>query len=399
MDVYQVIKKKSAAYFDQMVKHRRHLHQFPELSFQEFETTKYIESILNSLDIPVEKPMETGCIGVLKGDIESNKVVALRADIDALPMDEEGEHKKDFISQNPGVAHCCGHDIHTANLLGSAAILSDLRSQIEGTVLLVFQAGEERIPGGGRLLCETGFLQEYGVQAIYGLHTNPNYKPGEIGVRNSAFMARPDEFDIEIIGTGGHAAAPHETVDPIVIGSQLITAIQTVVSRNVDPNDPAVVTVGRMEGGSAHNIIPERVNIYGTIRTFSEDLSRLISNRLQQLTQSICESMGAKGTFQLNEGYPAVINTEWCVDSLRKAASQIIDERHIVEMDKPIMAGEDFAFYQKEFPGTFFFLGCGSKESGSVYSWHHPKYNVDEECLKTGSAVMASAALQPVATE
>lgn len=396
MSIHSKIKKKSEQYFSEMVNHRRFLHQYPELSFKEYKTTKYIESVLQSLEIPIDNPAETGCIGVLEGGKKSDKVVALRADIDALPIDEEGEHKQEFISQNQGVAHCCGHDIHTANLLGVSQILSDLREQIEGTVLLVFQAAEEKLPGGGRQLCNTGYLQNKGVQAIYGLHTNPDLTPGQIAIRKGPFMARPDEFEIEIVGTGGHAAAPHQAVDPIVIASQVVLAIQTIVSRNIDPNDPAVVTVGKLEGGSAHNIIPEKAKMYGTIRTFSEELSQHISNRIEQLATHISQSMGGSCNYALNEGYPAVINTDWCVEKLEAAATEVLQPETVKTLEKPIMAGEDFAFYQQHFPGSFFFLGSGGEEVGAVYPWHHPKYNANEECLKTGAALMASVAFQPV---
>jgi len=397
MNLNKIIKEKSDTYFDEMVRHRRHLHQFPELSYKEFETTKYIEETLKALNILIEKPLETGCVGILEGGKKSDKVIALRADIDALPIVEEGPAKKEFISQNEGVAHCCGHDVHTANLLGSAQILSDIRDEIEGTVLLVFQPAEEKLPGGGRLLCETGFLQKHNVQAIYGLHTNPNYRAGQIAVRKGPFMARPDEFEIEIIGVGGHAAAPHEAVDPILIASHLITAIQSIISRNIDPNEPAVVTVGRLEGGSAHNIIPEKVQIWGTIRSFSAETSALISNRIEELAHSISQGMGGGCEYVLNQGYPAVINTDWCVDTLKKAGTHVMEKDAIIDLETPIMAGEDFAFYQQYFPGTFFFLGSGSEEAEAVYPWHHPRYNADEQCLKTGAAMLSSVALQPVA--
>ena len=396
MSLYTEIRKKSEHYFSEMVNHRRFLHQYPELSFKEYKTTKYIESVLQSLEIPIDNPAETGCVGVLKGGKESDKVVALRADIDALPINEEGEHKKAYISQNQGVAHCCGHDIHTANLLGASQILSDMKEHIEGTVLLVFQAAEEKLPGGGRKLCETGYLQDKGVQAIYGLHTNPDLKPGEIAIRKGPFMARPDEFEIELVGKGGHAAAPHQAIDPIVIASQVVLGIQTIVSRNVDPNEPAVVTVGKFEGGSAHNIIPENAKIYGTIRTFSEELSKHISNRIEALATNISKSMGGSCTYKLNQGYPAVINTDWCVDKLEAAAEDVMETGSVKTLEKPIMAGEDFAFYQQHFPGTFFFLGSGGEEVGAVYPWHHPKYNANEECLKTGASLMASVAFQPI---
>lgn len=380
--------------YDEMISIRRHLHRNPEISYQEYETTKFIKKQLDELGIPHESPLETGCVGILQGGRESDRVIALRADIDALAMDEEGDHKKDFASENPGAAHCCGHDAHTANLLGTARILSELKNEIEGKVLLIFQPGEEKLPGGGRLLCETGFLQKQGVQHIYGLHTSPEIEPGKIGIKTGELMAAPDEFEIEIIGKGGHAAKPHEATDPIVIAAQFINAVQSIVSRSVDPTEKAVVTVGKVTGGTAHNIIPEKVNLLGTVRTFSEDTAELIKNRLESILKGITQAHQATYTFVFNKGYPAVLNSEAETNTVVNTSKNLLGEASVQMLDRPIMAGEDFAFYQKEFPGAFFFLGSGSEEAGSKYTWHHPGYNVDERCFKTGAAVMAGLALK-----
>jgi len=379
-----------------MVGIRRHLHRNPELSYREFETTEYIIERLKELDISIERPLKTGCIGVLEGGRKSDRVIALRADIDALAIQEEGEHKEDFLSQNPGIAHCCGHDGHTANLLGTAKILSGLRSEIEGTVLLIFQPGEEKLPGGGRMLCETGYLQDKGVDVIYGLHTSPDYKPGTIATRKGPLMARPDEFKIEIRGTGGHAASPHLTVDPIVLAARIVNDIQTIVSRVINPTEPAVVTVGKITGGTTHNIIPGKVEMLGTVRTFSQETADIIKNKIEAIVKGVTESAGAAYSFDFDYGYPAVINTDWSTEVVMETAKELLGNDSVVVREDPIMAGEDFAFYQQHFPGTFFFLGSGSEVSGSTYSWHHPQYNIDEECFKTGSALMASLVFQPI---
>lgn len=388
------IQDKAKAYHEDVVAIRRHLHRNPELSFQEFETTEFIIEMLRELGISVDRPLETGCVGIIEGGQFSDRVVALRADIDALPITEAGEHKKDFLSNNEGVAHCCGHDSHTANMLGVAKILTDLREEIKGTVLLIFQPGEEKLPGGGRLLCETGYLQEKGVDVIYGLHSNPNLEPGTIALRKGPLMARPDEFKIEIIGQGGHAASPHQTVDPIVMASQVVNQIQTIVSRNVNPAEPAVVTIGRISGGSAHNIIPEKVEMIGTVRTFGQQTADMIKNRIEAIVKGVTEASGGDYTFDFDYGYPAVINTDWATDLVIDAASDLLGKENVKLMDDPIMAGEDFAFYQQYFPGVFFFLGSGREATGSTYSWHHPKYNIDEECFATGTALMASLVFQ-----
>ncbi|MDX1636877.1 MAG: amidohydrolase [Balneolaceae bacterium] len=381
--------------FEQMVEIRRHLHRHPEVSYKELETTQYIVEQLQDLGIPVDRPLDTGCVGVLEGD-DSDRVVALRADIDALAIREEGDHKQEFLSENEGVAHCCGHDCHTANLLGTARILSELRDQIEGTVLLIFQPAEEKLPGGGRLLCETGYLQEKEVDIIYGLHSSPFLKPGQIGIKKGPLMARPDEFNIEIIGKGGHAASPHETVDPVVLASQAVTAIQTIASRNIDPSEPVVITIGKIAGGTAHNIIPEKVEMIGTIRTFSEQTAKFISERIEKIVSGITSSADATYRYTFDPGYPAVDNTGWATDIVIDTASRLLGREQVKILEKPIMAGEDFAFYQQHFPGVFFFLGSGSEETGSVYPWHHPKYNVDERCFRTGAALMASLVFQPI---
>lgn len=390
------IQDKAKAYQEEVVAIRRYLHQNPELSYQEHETTEFIIDKLAELGIKVDRPLDTGCVGIIEGGKKSDRVIALRADIDALPITEEGEHKEEFISENEGVAHCCGHDAHTANLLGTAKILTDLQNEIEGTVLLVFQPAEEKLPGGGRLLCETGYLQDKGVDVIYGLHTNPHMEPGQIATRKGPLMARPDEFKLEIIGQGGHAASPHEAVDPVVMASQVVNQIQTIVSRNVNPTEPAVVTVGKISGGSAHNIIPEKVEMLGTVRTFDQATADMIKDRIGAIVKGVTEAAGGDFTYDFDYGYPAVINTDWATDIVIDSASELLGEENVVQLEDPIMAGEDFAFYQQHFPGVFFFLGSGREESSSTYSWHHPKYNVDEECFVTGTALMASLVFQPI---
>ncbi|MGB0346229.1 MAG: M20 metallopeptidase family protein [Balneolaceae bacterium] len=380
-------------YVPYMIETRRYLHQYPEVSYQEFETTKFIKKELDSMGISYESPLETGCIGILKGGKPSDRVIALRADIDALAMDEEGDAKAEFMSKNEAAAHCCGHDAHTANLLGAAKILKDLKEEIEGTVLLVFQPGEEKLPGGGRLLCETGFLQSQNVEAIYGLHTDPLLAPGEIATKVGPLMGAPDEFEIEIIGKGGHAARPHEAVDPIVLASQFITSVQTIVSRNIDPTDSAVVTIGKIEGGTAHNIIPESVRLLGTVRTLSKSNADLIANRLESLLKGITESAGGTYTFEFNRGYPVVKNTKAETDRILTNMHSLFGADSAKELEKPIMAGEDFAFYQEHFPGAFFFAGSGSPEAESQYVWHHPRYNIDERFFNYAAPLMASIVL------
>lgn len=391
-DTLTSLRAKAEKHFDYMVEVRRHLHKNPEISYLEYNTTLFIENELKKLSIPTHKPLDTGCIGIIEGR-KSDRVIALRADIDALAMFEEGEAKKEFISEKPGVAHCCGHDAHTANMLGAAKILKDVQDKIEGKVLLIFQPGEEKLPGGGRLLTESGFLQKQGVTEIYGLHMNPNYETGKIAVKPGPLMARPDEFEIEIYGNGGHAAAPHETIDPVVLTAQVINQFQTIVSRNIDPTEPAVVTIGRVQAGSTYNVIPGKAEMVGTVRTFSSETAQFIKSKMEAILKGVVEGAGGTYLFRFNEGYPAVNNEENCTRKLINTSRELLGEDRMVELNKPIMAGEDFAFYQQEFPGAFFFLGSKSEEADSGWSWHHPKYNIDEKAFLTGSALMAGLAI------
>lgn len=391
-DLKKAIREKVKDHFDYMVQTRRYLHKNPEVSFREYDTTEYIVHELKKLGIRAERPLDTGCIGVIEGK-KSDRSIALRADIDALAMEEEGDHKKEFMSERPGAAHCCGHDAHTANLLGAASVLTDLQDQIEGKIVLVFQPAEEKLPGGAKVMLDSGILQKHGVQKIFGLHTYPFLEPGQIGTKPGQFMAGTNEFEIDIIGKGGHAAAPHQAVDPIVMAANIITQFQTVVSRCVDPAEPAVVTVGKITGGSAHNVIPEKVSIIGTVRTFSDDVTKAIHDRMEAIVKGVTESMGGsyKANFEL--GYPPVLNDEESAKFLADTARQLLGNKNVHELEKPVMAGEDFAFYQKEIPGAFFYLGSGSDEANSKWSWHHPRYNVDEKCFLAGAALMAGIAL------
>jgi amidohydrolase len=378
--------------FPKVVEIRRHLHRNPELSYEEHKTTELIVRELESLGFAVECPLQTGCIGVLMGGIESDRVMAFRADIDALPIMESGEHKSKFLSQVPGVSHCCGHDVHTANLLGTAHILSALKDKIEGKIVLIFQPGEEKPPGGGKLMMQSGVLQKHGVQVIYGLHTYPFAEPGTVSVIKGPMMARPDEFTLIVKGKGGHAAIPQKAIDPIVLSSQIVTVLQSIITRSVNPLEPAVLTIGKIEGGTAHNVIPESVTMLGTIRTFSKELTMHISNQIEKVAKGLAEAAGAEIEYHFSEGYPAVINTPWAVDKIIDAASEMKDVE-ILQLPEPIMAGEDFSFYLEEIPGSYMYLGSGSKESGSdQYNWHHPLYNVDERSMLTGMKLFSALA-------
>lgn len=392
--MHEKIKQTAEKYIQEAIETRKYLHQHPEVSYKEYKTTEFIVSELEKLGMKVERPLETGCIGILEGAKESQRVIALRADIDALPMTEEGEHKADFLSKNEGVAHCCGHDAHTANLLATAKVLNDLKDEIEGKILFVFQPGEETLPGGGRLLVESGFLHQHDINAIYGLHTSPMHKPGTIATKSGPLMGATDEFEAEIIGKGGHAARAHEAIDPIVLTAQFVNAVQTIASRSVDPTEAVVVTIGRIEGGTAHNIIPEKVKVWGTVRTLSTETADLVQKRLGMLLKGITESGGGSYKLDYRKGYPPVINTNREASNVLESMGELFGKINAIEMPRPVMAGEDFAFYQQEFPGCFYFVGSGSEDSGSKYPWHHAKYNVDDRFFDVAIPLMATLAMQ-----
>jgi amidohydrolase len=388
--IIRKIIEQSGIFYPEMVKNRRHLHRNPELSFTEYETTRFIKEKLARLGYEIHSPTPTGCVAFMKGGIESSKVTALRADIDALPIREEGEVKKEFISVKPGISHCCGHDLHTANLLGTAAILAGNKELIPGTVVLIFQPGEEKLPGGASLICESGILDELGVQEIYGLHTDPNLDPGKIGIRHGRLMAKPDEFSVKVTGKGGHAASPHNCIDPVVILSQIVVQLQTIVSRNINPADQAVITIGKIEAGTAHNIIPAEGSLYGTVRTFMDETAEVIRRRIETIVTHTALSYGAVAEFVYESGYPAVINYPEQSGKVIGIATSLFGPDAVRLMPEPYMAGEDFSYYLQKIKGAFFFLGSGSTRADSHHAWHHPRYNVDEKCLITGSALFAS---------
>lgn len=387
-------KAEAQLHFDQMVEYRRHLHKNPEISYKEFETTRFIIQTLEKLNCRIEQPLETGCIAIFEGPNSNGECIALRADIDALQMEEYGEAKTDFLSTKEMAAHCCGHDAHTANLLGAAHIIHKHLDKLPHKVVLVFQPGEEKLPGGGRLLTEEGSLTRHGVQRIYGLHTYPHADPGTVLTRPNECMARPDEFEVTFIGKGGHAAAPHRTVDTIAMASQFVNTLQSVVSRNTDPTEYAVITVGSLHAGHTYNVIPEKAEIKGTIRSFSEQTAKLLSKRAQEVAEGIAQTYGGQALFRYKPGYPAVMNDPETTEHFFDLAKEVLGEQGVALQAKPIMAGEDFAFYQQQFPGTFFFLGSGSEACDARWDWHHPQYNVDEKALLTGAAMMSALAFR-----
>ncbi|GAA0376811.1 M20 family metallopeptidase [Bacillus horti] len=372
--------------YPEMVDFRRDLHMYPELSFTEVDTPNKIASYLTALGLEVKTGVGgRGVVGYLKGG-KPGKTVALRADFDALPIQDEKDVP--YKSKVPGVMHACGHDIHTAALLGVAKVLSEHRESIEGNVVFIHQFAEELAPGGAKPMIEDGCLE--GVDVIYGAHVWSACPVGEVEVKEGFTMAASDAFDIDIQGKGGHGATPHLTVDSIVVASQLVLNIQQIVSRKVDPLKPAVVTVGSLNSGIAFNVIPDKAKLTGTVRTFDDDVRDLIEKELEHITKKTCEQAGASADFTYKRGYPAVWNHPEETDRVERLAQSIVGEKN-VRRRTAIMGGEDFAYYLQHVPGTFFFVGGGNAEIDAVYPHHHPMFNVDEKSmLVTGKCFLAS---------
>ncbi|WP_342439768.1 M20 family metallopeptidase [Paenibacillus sp. FSL L8-0436] len=372
----------------EMVKWRRHLHRHPELSYQEKETSAYVAARLAEFGIEVRRSgAGYGLTGILKG-MRPGKTVVLRADMDALNITEE--NSSEYASQNSGVMHACGHDGHTAMLLAAASYYSTRREEITGELRFLFQPAEEICPGGAQGMIAEGVLE--GADAIYGLHLWTPLPLGTIGSAPGPLMASADEFFIDITGKGGHGGMPHRTIDSIVAGAALVTALQSIVSRSVDPLCPAVVSVGTIQGGSAQNIIAERCRITGTVRAFDEETRYLIRQRIEELTASIAAAYGAESKIDYLMGYPPLVNHEAEFNRFFRMAPEALgDSADVILMEK-LMPAEDFSYYVKEIPGCFIFVGAGNPDKGVVYPHHHSKFDFDEEAMLHGAKLLVAMA-------
>lgn len=370
---------------EKIVEWRRDFHRHPEVAFQEERTSSVIKKFLESLDIPVTVSAKTGLRGVLEGK-PGGKTVALRADIDALPLKEEGD--KEYISKNSEAAHCCGHDGHMAILMGAVQVLAQRKHSLEGNVVFLFQPSEERIPGGAKSMIEEGAME--GVDAVFGLHLWAPLPPGKVGIVKGPMMAQPDAFTLTVKGKGGHGSMPQQTVDSILVASQIIVNAQSIVSRNVDPLKPCVVSFGTIEGGTIYNIIPAEVKLTGTVRTFDLDIKKLTKTRLKEIAEGTAQTYGATVELSYDDGYPPVVNDGDMVDFVLDVAKKTLGEECITEID-PVMGGEDFAYFLQEAPGAFLFLGAGG---GDFYPHHHPAFDIDEKVLPLGTLLMTNLALE-----
>lgn len=392
MALLEKIKSLSEAYSKEVVGLRRHLHANPELSYQEYNTVKFVAQTLRSFGIePTEGVATTGLIAEIKGKNPNKKTIALRADMDALPITEINDVP--YKSKTNGVMHACGHDVHTSSLLGTAKILNALKDQFEGTVRFLFQPGEEKNPGGASYMIRDGALKNPTPSSIIGQHVFPLLPTGKIGFREGMYMASSDEIYLKVIGKGGHGAAPELAIDPVVIASHIIIGLQQVISRNASPKQPTVLTFGKIVGGTATNIIPDEINIAGTFRAMNEVWRAEGLKRIKKMAESIAEGMGGKCEVNISHGYPYLENNPDVTRRIKKAAEEYVGKENVVDIDVTL-ASEDFAFYSHVVPASFYRLGTRNDAKGITSYVHTPTFDIDEDALKIGPGLMAWMAVK-----
>lgn len=385
------VKEKAEQYFNDVLEARRHIHANPELSFEEYKTSEFVKGKLQEFGIPYKDGyVKTGIVGLIEGKNPGKKTIALRADLDALPIFEEND--KDYKSKNEGVMHACGHDVHTSSLLGAARILNELKDQWEGTVKLIFQPGEERLPGGASLMIKEGALKNPSPNYIFGQHVLPSMEVGKVGFKPGMYMASTDEIYMTIKGKGGHAALPHLNIDPVLITSHVIVALQQVVSRNASPSVPSVLSFGRVTANGATNIIPDKVMVEGTFRTMDEEWRADAHTKITRLAKEIAQSMGGDCDIEIRKGYPYLVNDEKLTLQARENAIQYMGAENVIDMDLR-MTAEDFSYYTQEMPGCFYRLGTGNVSKGITSGLHTSTFDIDENALKTGMGLMAWLAI------
>jgi amidohydrolase len=373
-------------YAPETIEIRRHLHAHPELSYKEFQTSAFVQEKLKSLGIPFEIKATTGVIGIIQGKNPEKRVIALRADMDALPIKEE--NAVPYKSLNEGIMHACGHDAHTSILLGASKILKELKSEWEGTIKLIFQPGEEKNPGGASLLIQEGVLHNPRPQAIFGLHVHPGLETGKFSFRAGPSMASADEIYITVRSKGGHAATPHLTVDTVLVASHIVVALQQVISRNKNPFSPSVLTISSIQGGYTTNVIPSEVKLMGTFRAMDETWRFQAHGLIQQICRGIAQGMGAEIDVLVDVGYPVVNNDEKLYHLVRGKAGEFAGNENILETEVR-MGSEDFGYYTKEIPGCFYRLGVMNVARGITSGVHTPTFNIDESAIEKGMGMMA----------
>ena len=377
--------------FNEVVGFRQHIHANPELSFKEFKTSQYIQDQLKGWGIPFTTMANTGVVGLITGDLPSDRVIALRADIDALPILEAND--KPYASKNPGVMHACGHDVHTSSLLGTAYILNAMKAEFGGTIKLIFQPAEELLPGGASIMIAEGVLENPKPHHIVGQHVMPFIETGKVGFRSGIYMASTDELYVTVTGKGGHGAQPHQNIDPVLISAHIIVALQQIVSRNADPRLPTVLSFGKVIANGATNIIPNEVKIDGTFRTLDEAWRKEALGLMKKMAEGMAESMGGRCDFRISNGYPFLINEEKLTASARGYAVDYLGEENVVDLDI-WMAAEDFAYYSQVTDACFYRLGTGNAAKETTYSVHNPRFDADEDALRSSTGLMAYIALK-----
>jgi amidohydrolase len=386
MELKQQIKQLATKIFPQVIRDRRHLHQNPELSFQEFGTSAYVKSRLDDMQIPWKAIAGTGIEALVHGGLASDEVLALRADMDALPIAEMNNCP--YRSETPGLMHACGHDAHTASLLGTAWILKQISPQWAGTVKLIFQPGEEKLPGGASLLIREGILENPSPSAIIGQHVMPSLETGRIALRKGKHMASMDELSVTVKGRGGHGAQPHRNIDPVMIAAQILVALQQLVSRMANPAVPNVLSFGKLIAAGAINVIPDEVLMEGTFRSFSEEWRLEAHQRMRQLAESIAAGFGGSCDFRIAKGYPVLTNEEKLTAQITALAGTYLGPGNVTEAEI-WMASEDFAYYSQHRDSCFYLLGTGNPGKGTQASLHSPFFDIDEDALLLSTGLMA----------
>jgi amidohydrolase len=391
-----LIREKAEAYYPEVQAIRHHIHSHPELSFQEFQTMAFISARLKDWGIPHETEVAgTGIIALIKGKNSDKKCIALRADMDALPIKEANDVP--YRSKNDGVMHACGHDVHSSCLLGAARILNDTKDDWEGTVKLIFQPGEEKHPGGASLMIKAGAMENPKPDAIFALHVYPHLPCGTVGFRGGQYMASADEIYITIEGRGGHAALPHQTIDPIAVAAQVIVGLQQIISRKSNPLIPSVLTFGKIAGGFATNVIPDKVEILGTLRTFDEKWRYEAHQWIKDITEQTCAAYGAKATVEIPVGYPSLYNDPTLTANGEAWAKEYLGEANVHALDMR-MAAEDFSFYTLNTPGCFFRIGTSEGGHRFTAPVHNAHFDIDDHALKTGVGMMAWMAMNALSS-
>lgn len=385
------IKALAKEYLPEVIACRRHIHANPELSFSEYQTSAFVQQKLGEYGIAFKAGLvKTGIVAEIQGRNPDARHIALRADMDALPILEQNDVA--YKSQNPGVMHACGHDVHTSSLLGCARILHALRNEWEGTVHLVFQPGEEVLPGGASLMIEEGLFAEKSPERIFGQHVFPELTAGKVGFKSGPYMASTDEIYVVVKGKGGHGAKPDRTIDPVLIASHLIVALQQVVSRWSNPAMPSVLSFGKVTANGATNVIPDEVRLEGTFRTFDEHWRKEAHRRMKDLAGHLCEGMGGDVDFRIEVGYPVLVNDPALTTLAKEKAIEFLGADQVVDLELRTTA-EDFAYFSQKWTGCFYRLGTASPDGRNSHSVHNARFDVDESSLETGMGLMTWLAI------